>query len=114
MKIEVNSTLAMDVNFRFLTSHGGLISIYFAGGTRYQHSAEWTGKGAGGISFEILNENEEIVGNIEISGETEEEKEIFNFPIWTSREKETQQFLFIPDSGTRTFQHSRRLLYYSS
>lgn len=108
MKIEVNSTLAMDVNFSFLTTHGGLISIYFAGGTRYQHWAEWTRKGAGGISFEIINEeNGEIVGNIEISGETEEEKEIFNLPIWTSREKETQEFLFIPDIATKTFQHSR-------
>lgn len=51
MKFEINSEVKIQISFnRLKNSEGGKIHIYYFSGERYQHSANWGGKGCGNIA----------------------------------------------------------------
>lgn len=121
MKFEIDFTEPkIQVSFRFHKTipNAGLINVYFYSGERYQHSCELAYIGPDEILLDVIdgyksNFDENDVGTIRITGETLEEKELFNCHVpWHSRNKETDSFLLLTikeshNSDEKTFQHKR-------
>ena len=111
----------MQVGFAELEVGGGLLSIYYFDGKRYQHWAR-----IASVGFEKFDANsdfpnvciaiedsetDEDVGQVKLFAENEKENEILRGNDYHDRNKESDYFIFLPRQFEKqkdnTFQHWR-------
>ncbi len=103
MKIQINSPVKLQVTCRKLKNNpGAQIDIYFFDGERYEHDATLSSYGSGSAVIGLQDWEGNSKGYINLIAETPEEEAFFNpgYDNWTSRNKETVYFLFVPNSVT--------------